>query len=200
MVCVAAAAIFLLNNTTQAQVKIGYFDETKVLPVMPGIKSVDTLLALFERDTLNYQYDTTYRNYKATDSTYRKDSASLSADARKKLEDQLTNYKARVLYWNKYVEQRLQYKELQLMYPYKKRLSDALQEVVNENGYTMVVNTNQLSVFATPPLLDNLTIRVALKLGIPLAKGVQEDWNKALAKEAAKAKAGATKPAVKPKK
>lgn len=192
--CVAiTASCLLFQHTSHAQVKLGYFDETKLLPYMPGVKKVDTLLAYFQRDTLGYQYDTLYLGYKKADSAYHRDSATLSADDRTKAERTINRYKGQILYWSQYSEQRMNLKEAQLMFPFKKALSDALMEVVNEHGYTLVVNTSQLSPFATPPLLDNLTIRVAMKIGIPLGKSVQDDWQKALAKEAAKAKTAPAK-------
>lgn len=190
----------MLGSHGYAQVKIGYFDESKLLPVMPGVKKVDTMLAIFDRDTLTPTYDTTYVAYKKTDSIYHRDSAKLASDERKKLEDLLNIYKARVLYWNKYAQQQLNAKEAEYMFPFKKQLNEALTAVVSELGYTLVVSTNMISSYSTPPLLDNLTIRVALKLGIPLSKAVQDDWNKALAKEAMKNKAKPAAPASKPKK
>lgn len=199
-VCVALAASILFSNTTQAQGKMGYFDEDKLLPFMPGVKKVDTLLALFQRDTLNVQYDTTYTAYKKFDSLYRRDSALLTGENRKVAETTLNRYKAQVLYWSEYEKQRLQYKEAELMFPYKKALSDALMAVLAENGYAYAIHVSQLCKYVAPPLLDNLTIRVAMKLNIPLAKSVTDEWNKALAKEAAKAKAGTAKPPVKGKK
>jgi hypothetical protein len=188
-VCVAIMASALFTNKAQAQVKLGYFDEDKLLPFMPGIKKVDTLLALYQRDTLSVQYDTTYTAYKNFDSAYRKDSALLIGDKRLAAETRLNRYKGQILYWNEYEKQRLRYKEAQLMFPYKRALSDALMAVLAENGYTLAVHVSQLSKYATPPLLDNLTIRVAMKLNIPLAKSVTDDWKKALAKEAAKTNA-----------
>lgn len=186
IMCVAMAASLLINNSAAAQVKLGYFDEEKLLPFMPGVKKVDTMLAYFERDTLGVMYDTTYRGYKYADSVYHKDSASMTPEARQKMETQINRYKGQILYWSKYSEQRMNLKEAQLLFPFKRSISDALMQVIEENGYTLVVNTSMLSEFATPPLLDNLTIRVAMKLNIPLAKGVMDDWKKALAKEAAK--------------
>jgi hypothetical protein len=199
-VCVAVMASMLFTNHTQAQVKLGYFEEEKLLPFMPGVKKVDTLLALFQRDTLGVQYDTTYAAYKKFDSLYRRDSAILSPENRLVAETKLNRYKGQILYWSEYEKQRLTYKEAELMFPYKRTLSDTLMAVINENGYTLAVHTSQLSKYATPPLLDNLTIRVAMKLHIPLAKSVTDDWNKALAREAAKAKAPPAKAPVKGKK
>lgn len=197
-VCVALAASILFTNTSHAQVKIGYFDEEKLLPFMPGVKKVDTLLALFQQDTLAVQYDTTYAAYKKFDTLYRRDSGLLSPENKRVAEGKLSRYKAQILYWAEYEKQRLQYKEAELMFPYKKALSDALNEVLAENGYTMAIHVSQLCKYVAPPLLDNLTIRVAMKLNIPLAKSVQDEWKKALAKEAAKGKP--TKAPVKGKK
>ncbi|MDB5211179.1 MAG: OmpH family outer membrane protein, partial [Sediminibacterium sp.] len=70
-VCVAVAASLLFTNTTRAQaLKIGYFDEQQVLLLFPGIGKVDTLMAIYQSDSLGVEYNYTYASYMRQDSAF----------------------------------------------------------------------------------------------------------------------------------
>ncbi len=43
-VCVVLAASLLFSNSTNAQVKIGYFDEQSLLSLFPDIQKIDTVI------------------------------------------------------------------------------------------------------------------------------------------------------------
>jgi hypothetical protein len=45
-VCVVLAASLLFSNSTNAQVKIGYFDEQSLLSLFPDIQKVDTIITV----------------------------------------------------------------------------------------------------------------------------------------------------------
>ena len=51
-VCVVLAASLLFSNSTNAQVKIGYFDEQSLLSLFPDIQKVDTIINNFVKDSL----------------------------------------------------------------------------------------------------------------------------------------------------
>ena len=68
----------------------------------------------------------------------------------------------------------------QLLTPYKQRMFDAMKLVIAEQKYTMVLNESSLSLYGPKPLLDNLSIRVAMKLKLPLPKEVEDAWKAAL--------------------
>ena len=64
--------------------------------------------------------------------------------------------------------------------PYKQKMYDAMKLVVAEQKYTYVLNAASLvQGYVTPPLLDNLVIRVAMKLKLPLPKEVEDAWKAA---------------------
>ena len=60
-------ALSAISNKTNAQTKIGYFDENTVLGLMPGIQKVDTLLNQFNQDSLQGEYEYTLGEFKRKD-------------------------------------------------------------------------------------------------------------------------------------
>ncbi|MES2374641.1 MAG: OmpH family outer membrane protein, partial [Bacteroidota bacterium] len=194
-VCVAvAASVLFTSTTTNAQaLKIGYFDDQELIRLFPGIGKVDTLMAVYQSDSLGVEYNYTYADYQHRDSAFKKDSAAMPAKAREMAIKDLNQVKYKLMNWQQYAEQAYNYKMESLLYPYKKRIFDALQEVIKEQKYTYVLNAQALAInYAQPPLLDNLTIRVAMKLKLPLGKEVEDAWKAATGGGAAPA--GTKKP------
>jgi Skp family chaperone for outer membrane proteins len=195
-VCVAvAASVLFTSTTTNAQaLKIGYFDDQELIRLFPGVGRVDTLMAIYQQDSLGVEYNYTYADYMKRDSAFKKDSATMLPKVRELAMKELNQVKAKLINWQQYAEQSAQYKLESLLYPYKKRIFDALQDVIKEQKYTYVLNAQALAInYAQPPLLDNLTIRVAMKLKLPLGKEVEDAW-KAATGGGATAPAGTKKP------
>ena len=191
-VCVAFAACLLFTNTTKAQaVKIGYFDEQLALQFFPGIGKVDTLLQSYQQDSLRQEYDARIYEFQRADSIFKKDSATMPVKARELAVRDLTQKRYTLLNWQQIAQQMYESKMDQLLNPYKQKMFDALKQVIAEQKYTLVLNASALSQYAQPPLLDNLAIRVAMKLKLPLTKEIEDAW---------KAASGGGAPAAAPKK
>lgn len=188
-VCVAIAAGFLFTNQASAQqLKIGYFDEQSILGLMPGIQKVDTLLNSFAQDSLKQEYDYTAGMYQRQDSIWRKDSATMPAKARELALRDLNTLKIKLIRWQEYANSLQEQKKEELLAPFMKKIVDALQEVVAEQKYTYVLRDDALSPYVQRPLLDNVTIRVAMKLKLTLPKELEDEWKR-------QASGGAPKPA-----
>jgi Skp family chaperone for outer membrane proteins len=180
-VCVAFAISLLFTKTTSAQsVKIGYFDEQSVLTIMPGIDKVDSTLKIYERDSIGVEYQYRYNDYLRRDSIYKKDSATMPAKAREIAEGELNQLKSTLINWQQIAQQMYQNKTEQLVAPYRKQIYDALNQIVADLKYTYVLNQSALSDLVRPPLLDNLSIRVAMKLKLPLSKEIEDAWKAAV--------------------
>ena len=187
-VCVAfAVSLLFTKNTTAQQVKIGYFDEQQTLSLFPGIGKIDTLIASFQNDSLRVEYEYRIADFQRADSIFKKDSASLPVKARELAMRDLNQKKYQLINWQQYAQQMGESKLEQLLAPYKQRMYEALKLIVAEQKYTLVLNASSLSVYVQPPLLDNLSIRVAQKLRLPLPKDIEDAW-KAAAGGAAPAK------------
>lgn len=186
-VCVAFAASILFSNTTHAQQKIGYFDEQLTLSLFPGIQKVDTLLNSYQNDSLRVEYEYRVSSFTRQDSIFKKDSATMPPKARELAVRDLNQLKYNLINWQTYSQQMVEAKTEQLLNPYKQKMFDALKIVIAEQKYTYVLTSQALSPYAQPPLLDNLSIRVAMKLKLPLTKEIEDAWKAATGAGAAPA-------------
>jgi Skp family chaperone for outer membrane proteins len=196
-----AAILFVaasFTNTASAQVKIGYFDDQSVLALFPGIQEkLDTVLKSYAQDSLQDEYNYTLKTYQNQDSIYRKDSVNLSKrpKALQLATDELNKLKYKLINWQQYQQESMQQKQETLLLPYRQKIAAALSEVVAEQKYNFVLKADALSPYAQPSIADNLTIRVAMKLKLPLPKEIEDAFKTATggaapAKAAAPAKKG----------
>jgi Skp family chaperone for outer membrane proteins len=175
-VCVAFAASLLFSNATSAQQKIGYFDEQYTLSLFPGIGRIDTIMEIYKNDSIGVEYQYRVNEFQRRDSSFKKDSATMPAKARELAVKEMNQLRYTLVNWQTIGQQMYEAKMEQLLNPYKQRMFEALKLVIAEQKYTYVLNSQALSGYAVPPLLDNLSIRVALKLKLPLPKDADDAW------------------------
>jgi Skp family chaperone for outer membrane proteins len=180
-VWVATSAILFSAGSASAQqpVKIGYFDEQQVLGLMPGIDKVSQQIESFQQDSLKEEYDYTYRSFMKQDSSFKKDSAGLTPKVREMVLAELNKNRQKLVYWQQYSQEALGQKQEQLLQPFRFKILTALNEVIAEQKYTLVLKSDALSPYVNPPLLDNLAIRVAIKLKLALPKEAEDAWRAA---------------------
>ena len=194
------AAILLVacafSNSAIAQTKIGYFDDQSVIALFPGIQEkLDTVLNSYAKDSLQDEYNYTLKDYQVKDSIYKRDSVDLSKrpKALQMATDDLNRLKYKLINWQQYQQQMMEQKQEGLLLPYKQKIAQALSEIVAEQKYNLVLKADALSPYAQPSIADNLTIRVALRLKLPVPKDIEEAFKAATggaAKPAAPAKKG----------
>jgi len=191
-VCVAFAVALLFTNNASAQnTKIGYFDEQAALSLFPGISKVDTLMQSFRLDSLQEEYKYSVGDFQRRDSIFKKDSATMPAKAREMATKELLQLRYKLVNWQQYQTQMEEGKYEQLVNPYRQRIAEALASIVADQKYTIVLKAESISPYVQPNLLDNLTIRVAQKLKLPLPKEIEDAWRAASG-------GGSTPPAAKP--
>ena len=180
-VWVATSAILFSAGSASAQqpVKIGYFDEQQVLGLMPGIDKVSQQIESFQQDSLKDEYDYTYKTFMRQDSIFKKDSATMPPKAREMALSDLSKNRQKLVYWQQYSQEALGQKQEQLLQPFRVKILTALNEVIAEQKYTLVLKSDALSPYVNPPLLDNLAIRVAIKLKLALPKEAEDAWRAA---------------------
>jgi Skp family chaperone for outer membrane proteins len=180
------AAILLMavsfTNSASAQTKIGYFDDQSVIALFPGIQEkLDTILNSFAKDTLQDEYNYTLKSYQVKDSIFRKDSVDLSKrpKALEMATTELNQLKYKLINWQQYQQEAMQQKQETVLLPYRQKIAQALNEVVAEQKYNLVLKADALSPYAQPSIADNLTIRVAMKLKLALPKEVEDAFKAA---------------------
>ena len=176
-VCVAfAASLLFSSNTSAQQVKIGYFDEQQTLSLFPGIGKIDSLMASYQKDSIGVEYEYRIGDFQRRDSIFKKDSATMPAKARELAIRELNQLKYNLVNFQTYSQQMSEARLEQLLNPYKQRMYEAIKTIVAEQKYTLLLTAASLSPYAQPPLLDNISIRVAMKLKLPLPKEIEEAW------------------------
>ena len=180
------AAILLVacafGNSATAQTKIGYFDDQSVIALFPGIQEkLDTVLNSYAKDSLQDEYNYTLKDYQVKDSIYKRDSADLSKrpKALQMATDDLNRLKYKLINWQQYQQQMMEQKQEALLLPYRQKIATALSEIVAEQKYNLVLKADALSPYAQPSIADNLTIRVALRLKLPVPKDIEEAFKAA---------------------
>jgi outer membrane protein len=193
MSLVALTAMYLVGMQqadAQAQPnKFGYFDLEYVVGLMPGVEKVDSLMATFERDSLNPEYQFEFAELSRMDSTLKADSAKMPARLYQQRQQEQAQRFYKLQNWQQYTQQVMQGKQQELMAPYLNKVFEAFQNVVTEGKYTYVFKRDGLWI--APPA-DNLIPLVAKKLGLKLP----QDPN--MPAEAGDDKKPAAKPAPKP--
>jgi Skp family chaperone for outer membrane proteins len=197
-VCMAISASLLFSNTTKAQTKVGYFDDQFVLYLMPGIDKIQGMMESYQRDSVQVEYDYTYKEYLRQDSIFKKDSAGMPAKAREMATSDLNKLKQKLVYWQQYSQQMIDAKQNQLLDPFRTKIVEALTAVVAEQKYTLVLKADALSPYQRAPLLDDLSIRTAIKMKLQLPKEVEDAWRAAGGGGLGTTAAPATKAPVKP--
>ena len=167
-VCVAVAASFFIVNSSQAQVKIGFFDEQAVLALMPGIGKVDTALQTYAADSLAPERDAIMEDLKRTDSLL-KDSTKLTPSLKAVLQKEAGQKYYKLQNWQQYQQEALQAKQEELLRPFRQKVYAVLQDVIKEQKYTHVFKPTDV-IFAEKS--EDIALRVLAGLKIPLPKEV----------------------------
>jgi hypothetical protein len=128
---------------------------------------------------LNPEYAYTVQDYQRRDSLFKKDSATMPAKARELALSDLNRLGYKLANWQQYAQEMQNGKMEQSLLPYRQKMVTALQQIVAEQKYTLVLKTETLSPYMQPNILDNLTIRVAMKLNLALPQEIMDAWKQA---------------------
>src|SRR5882762_4626382 len=112
------AVMFAGENVNAQQMKIGVFDMDYMVQAMPGYRNVDSLLDIYQRDSLTTEYDIYQNEYKRLDSTWKADSA---ANKPKAVLDYTGNQRQQIamnlVYWQQISQKKLNEKRGVLAQP-----------------------------------------------------------------------------------
>ncbi len=173
-VSMAFALSLFVTTQTNAQVKIGTFDEEAILSLMPGIQKVDTLLQKYMADSLKPEYEYEIYQFQTKDSTFKRDSANMNSSVKAIVKKEIGQHLAKIQNWQQYQQQMLQGKQQEYLRPYLEKIYAALQVVLQEQKYTHVFKKD---VFIYADKSDELMLRVIQKLKIPVPKDVEDQIN-----------------------
>lgn len=200
VLCVAfALSLTFISSASAQQGKIGIFDEQTVLSLFPGIQQkLDTLMGKFVNDSLKPDYDYTYQQFLLNDSIFKKDSGKLTPQVRKVMSDDINKLKSKIVNWQQYQNQAMEQKQQEILAPYTQKVYDALIKIIQEQKYTYVMKSDAFVI--PPPIADNLSLKVAIALKLPLPKEAEDALRNAGVPTSTDTKPAGVKPAATPAK
>jgi len=196
----AFAGTFLTAGNVQAQgAKVGVFDIDIMVRAMPGYRTVDSMLSLYEQDSLRGEYEFAVKEYNRLDSTYKADSAAKKAvTVLNYQKDQRSQIATTIIYWQQISQQKSEQKRQELAGPMYEKILGAYQKVLTANNYLVVLKPGAYELGSK---VENVFEKVAKELKITLpdelrSQGPAPDQGQATPPPANRP-AGAAKPAPK---
>jgi len=115
-----------------------------MVQAMPGYRQVDSMVQVYEKDSLAQEYEIYQSEYIRLDSTYKKDSALFAAGKKSK---QLLDYTAdqrqkmglNIVYWQQLSQNKLNLKRNQLARPLYEQVAMAYKKVLDKKKYLIVL-------------------------------------------------------------
>lgn len=162
-VLVAAVCLVLVTNVSQAQTKIGYIDAETVLYLMPEVAKIDSLMRIYQTDSIGREYTSLFQTYQYKDSVFRDSAHPLPPAVKEQYQKDLLQLTQTLSGWQEIAQQAYQNKQNQLLAPVMRKINEAINAVAKEKGYAYVLSRESLLV---APEADNLLQAVAKKLNV----------------------------------
>ena len=163
----------LMSDNTKAQsLKVGVFDMDVMVQAMPGYHMVDSLVRIYEADSLTIEYQYYQNEYQRLDSTFKADSALVAAGKKPKALLDFTTEERRktalnILYWQQIAQNKSNSKRNQLAQPLYQAVVAAYKKVLARKKYSLILRPQ---TYEAGFPIDNIFIAVAKELklaGLP---------------------------------
>ena len=158
-----AVGLLIAGSGVQAQTKIGYIDAETILYLMPEVGKIDSVMQIYQRDTVGKEYMSLLQTYQYKDSIFRDSIHPAPAAVKDQIGKELGQLTQTLQNWQQIAQEAVQNKQSQLLAPVMKKIQDAIQAVAKEKGYTYIFNRESLLV---GPPADNILSLVAEKLKV----------------------------------
>ncbi|TKK64247.1 OmpH family outer membrane protein [Ilyomonas limi] len=152
----------LFAGKAGAQVKVGVFDIDYMVQAMPGYARVDSLVQIYQRDSLGTEYQILNNEYRRLDSTWKADSAAKKSQAVLDYSNtQRQQIGMKLVYWQQYAQQKSNAKTGELAQPLYEQVVDAYKKVLANKKYTIILKPQ---TYEAGFPIDNLFVSVAKEL------------------------------------
>lgn len=167
LLLVLAGSILTSTDKVQAQqMKIGVFDIDLMVQAMPKYRSVDSLVQIYERDSLASEYSIYQNEYRRLDSTYKADSAAKKSNA---VLDYTSKQRQQIalnlVYWQQIAQNKSEQKRAILAQPLYEQVVNAYKKVLDQKKYGLVLKPN---TFEGGSQIENIFPMVAKELKVQL--------------------------------
>jgi len=162
------AALFFATEKIQAQtqLKVGVFDIDLMVQNMPGYGIVDSLLQVYNTDSLGAEYTIYQSEYSRLDSTFKADSAAgKSATILDYTSNQRKQIGMNLVYWQQIAQRKLDNKRGILAQPLYAEVAKAYKKVLDTRKYTLVLKPNTYELGSQ---VENVFLFVAKELKVQL--------------------------------
>jgi len=161
------ALLMLVSVNTRSQtLKVGVFDIELMIQAMPGYHVVDSLMGIYNQDSLGALQDYYVTEYKRLDSTYKADS-TLAANGKKPktIVDMIAAERQKamvnVIYWQQIAQNKSDAKRSELSKNLYNAVVNAYKNVLARKKYTLVLKPQ---TYEGGFKIDNIFIAVAREL------------------------------------
>jgi outer membrane protein len=137
-----ALALFMAGSVFAQELKpqkIGTLNMDYVLSSMPEIKSIQSTLATLQTQ-LQKQGEAKQQQYQQKVTKYQTEGPSMAIGDRQQLEREIAALEEELQNFATSAQSKLETKQIELMGPINKRVGEALEAIVAEQGYTHVFN------------------------------------------------------------
>lgn len=197
-----ACTIFVLfaSNTNAQTLKVGVFDIDVMVQAMPGYQVVDSLVQVYERDSLGAEYQIYESEYQRLDAKYKADSADVAAGKKTKAMLDYTTEERRkmglnLVYWQQIAQNKSNNKRGQLAQPLYQVVVGAYKKVLDRKKYNLILKPQ---TYEAGFPIDNIFLSVARELKLTTLPqqllGLGDDPDAAAAAKQQPAKPAGAKP------
>ena len=154
------------TNAQQQPFKVGVFDLDLMVQAMPSYRIVDSLMDIYDRDSLGAEFEYYQMEYKRLDSTYKSDSGLVAQGLKQKaILDMIYADRQKmainIVYWQQIGQNKSDNKRRTLSQSLYADVANAYQKVLNKKKYSLILKPN---TFELGFPVDNLFISVAKEL------------------------------------
>ena len=163
---ICAVVLFAGNQVNGQGVKVGVFDIDLMVQAMPGYRTVDSLVQIYERDSLGVEYEYYQNEYARLDSTYKIDSGLVAQGKKAKALLDFTTEERRkmalnIVYWQQIAQNKSTEKRNILSQNLYNLVVNAYKTVLARKKYTLVLKPQ---TYEGGFKIDNIFIAVAREL------------------------------------
>ena len=160
------ALLFLSVNARSQTLKIGVFDIDVMVQAMPAYHNVDSLMQIFDRDSLGSLREYYESEYQRLDSTYKSDSSQVAAGKKSKaILDMVYADRQKaminIVYWQQIAQNKSNEKRGLLSQDLYNMVVNAYKKVLARKKYTLVLKPQ---TYEGGFRIDNVFIAVAREL------------------------------------
>lgn len=164
IVCLLAVVFFTVSTSANAQQKIGYISIPDLVKAMPEFQQATKDLDDYEK-ALIQQGEEYQAEFNTKDSIYKADSLSWNSAQKEVKRRELNALYLKLINFNQEAQKMMGAKEQELVAPIQQKALNTAQAVAKENGYSYILNKEQLIAY---PATDDVLPLALKKLKITL--------------------------------